>query len=39
MSGTDHSETRALIDVSGRSGRDPVLAQAGSENASMKLDD
>jgi rhamnose utilization protein RhaD (predicted bifunctional aldolase and dehydrogenase) len=38
VSGTNHSEIQALIDVSARLGRDPLLVQAGSGNTSMKLD-
>ena len=38
MSGTNHSEIQALIDVSARLGRDPLLVQAGSGNTSVKLD-
>ena len=38
MSGTNHSEVQALIDVSVRLGRDPLLVQAGSENTSLKID-
>ena len=38
MSGTNHSEIQALIDVSARLGRDPLLVQAGTGNTSVKLD-
>ncbi len=39
MSGTNHSEIQALVDVSARLlGRDPLLVQAGSGNTSVKLD-
>jgi len=38
VSGTSHSEIQALIDVSARIGRDPLLVQAGSGNTSVKLD-
>ncbi len=38
MAGTNHSELQALIDVSARLGRDPLLVQAGSGNTSVKLD-
>lgn len=38
MSGTNHSEVQALIDVSARLGRDPLLVQAGSGNTSVKID-
>jgi rhamnose utilization protein RhaD (predicted bifunctional aldolase and dehydrogenase) len=36
--GTNHSEIQALIDVSARLGRDPLLVQAGSGNTSVKID-
>jgi rhamnose utilization protein RhaD (predicted bifunctional aldolase and dehydrogenase) len=38
VSGTNHSEVQALIDVSVRLGRDPLLVQAGSGNTSLKID-
>jgi rhamnose utilization protein RhaD (predicted bifunctional aldolase and dehydrogenase) len=38
VSGTNHSEIQALIDVSARLGRDPLLVQAGSGNTSLKID-
>jgi rhamnose utilization protein RhaD (predicted bifunctional aldolase and dehydrogenase) len=38
VSGINHSEIQALIDVSARLGRDPLLVQAGSGNTSAKLD-
>ena len=38
LPGTNHSETQALIDVSARLARDPLLVQAGSGNTSVKLD-
>jgi hypothetical protein len=33
VSGTNHSEIQALIDVSARLGRDPLLVQAGGRGA------
>jgi rhamnose utilization protein RhaD (predicted bifunctional aldolase and dehydrogenase) len=36
--GTYHSEVQALIDVSARLGRNPLLVQAGSGNTSVKVD-
>ena len=38
MLGVKHSELQALIDVSARLGRDPLLAQASSGNTSVKID-
>jgi rhamnose utilization protein RhaD (predicted bifunctional aldolase and dehydrogenase) len=38
VSGTNHSEIQALIDVSARLGCDPLLVQAGSGNTSVKID-
>jgi rhamnose utilization protein RhaD (predicted bifunctional aldolase and dehydrogenase) len=37
VSGTSHSEIQALIEVSARLDRDPLLVQAGSGNTSLRL--
>jgi len=38
VSGTNQTEIHALIDVSARLGRDPLLVQAGCGNTSVKID-
>jgi rhamnose utilization protein RhaD (predicted bifunctional aldolase and dehydrogenase) len=38
VAGINHSEIQALIDVSARLGRDPLLVQAASGNTSVKID-